>query len=74
RDLGYLVYRQTKGATPAEGEVEGLTRRIAEAEAEIERLEARVKEIRSGSKPAGGAPPTETGTDAVPQPSPDPNS
>ncbi|MDO8667294.1 MAG: hypothetical protein Q7J79_11815 [Gemmatimonadales bacterium] len=78
RDLGYLVYRQTKGATSAEGEVEGLTRRIAEAEAEIERLETRVKEIRAGSKPPSVTPPgpsaPESASGAVPPPSPDPNS
>lgn len=57
RDLGYVVYRQSKGSAPAEGEVESLTRRIAEAEADIERLEARIKEVRAPSKPAGDAPP-----------------
>ncbi|MBI1723350.1 MAG: hypothetical protein HYR48_05520 [Gemmatimonadetes bacterium] len=59
RDLGYLTYRQSKGAVPAEGEAEGLLRRIAEAEAEIERLEARVREVRAGSKPPGDTPPAE---------------
>ena len=55
RDLGYIVYRQTKGATPAEGEVEGLSLRIAESEAEIERVEARIVEVRADPKPPSDA-------------------
>ena len=51
RDLGYVVYRQSKGATPADGEVDGLTGRIAEAEREIERLQAEIETVR-GTKPA----------------------
>lgn len=48
RDLGYIVYRQSQGATPAEGEVEGLIRRIGDAEKEIERLEKEVETVRRG--------------------------
>ncbi|MDP3773310.1 MAG: hypothetical protein Q8Q85_03500 [Gemmatimonadales bacterium] len=73
RDLGYLVYRQTKGATPAEGEVEGLTRRIAEAEAEIERLEARVRGVRTDPKLAAETPPAETTPGATSEAEPPPN-
>ena len=73
RDLGYLVYRQTKGATPAEGEAEGLTRRIAETEAEIERLEARVREIRTDPKLASPTPPAEATSEATSEAEPPPN-
>ena len=54
RDLGYLVFRQTQGATPADGEVDGLTRRIAEAEKEIERLQGEMEKLRAG--PTAGGP------------------
>lgn len=46
RDLGYLVYRQSQGATPAEGEIDGLTKRIAEAEREIDRLQSEIETVR----------------------------
>jgi hypothetical protein len=46
RDLGYLVYRQSQGATPAEGEIDGLTTRITEAQREIDRLQAEIETLR----------------------------
>lgn len=47
RDLGYITYRKTRGAVPAEGEEEALIRRIAEAETEIERLKAELEKVSS---------------------------
>lgn len=47
RELGYIAYRRTKGATPAEGEEEALIQRIAVAEAEIERLRVELEKARS---------------------------
>ncbi|HWO89003.1 MAG TPA: hypothetical protein VNL98_07625 [Gemmatimonadales bacterium] len=47
RELGYIAYRRTKGATPAEGEEEALIRKIAAAEAEIERLRVELEKVRS---------------------------
>jgi hypothetical protein len=72
RDLGYVVYAQSKGTAPAEGQVDGLTRRIADADAEVEQIEARIKEVRSGAKPAGSPP--ATGTEGVAEPPSPPDS
>ncbi len=61
RALGYVTYRQAKGASASPTEVEGLTRKIAEAEAEVERIEAALAEVRrrgrAGEDPAAGTPP-----------------
>ena len=62
RDLGYVTYRQAKGQNAPEGEVESLTRRIAEAEAEAARIQAAIDKIgaeRRGAAP--GTPPADTG-------------
>ncbi len=59
RDLGYVTYRQAKGQTASGGEVEALTRRIAEAEAEVTRIRAaidRVAAARHGAAPAHDGP------------------
>ena len=55
RDLGWVTYRQSKGTPAAPGEVESLTRRIAEGEEAAARLEAQIAEVkRRGGKAAGG--------------------
>lgn len=57
RDLGYVTYRQAKGTPPAPGDVESLTRRIAEGEEAAARLEAQIAEVKRRGTPAtaGGA-------------------
>ncbi len=58
RDLGYVTYRQAKGTPPAPGDVESLTRRIAEGEEAAARLEAQIAEVkRRGTPAAARAPP-----------------
>jgi hypothetical protein len=47
RDLGYLVYRESRGASPMEGEREALLKKISDAEVEIGELEARIREVRA---------------------------
>jgi hypothetical protein len=62
RDLGYVTYRQAKGQSAPDGEVESLTRRIAEAEAEVARIQAAIDKLsadRRGAAP--GAPAAEAG-------------
>jgi len=66
RDLGWLTYRQAKGSPAAPGDVEALTRRIAEGEAEAQRLEDQIAQVkqRGASRPAstpdaGGSAPAE---------------
>jgi hypothetical protein len=54
RDLGYVTYRQAKGQSAPEGEVESLTRRIAEAEADVARLQAAIDKV--GAERRGEAP------------------
>ncbi len=46
RDLGYVTYRQAKGQSAPEGEVESLTRRIAEGEAEVKRIQEEMDKLR----------------------------
>ena len=53
RDLGYVTYRQAKGQGAPEGEIESLTRRIAEAEAEVARVQAAIDKIRAEHHDAG---------------------
>jgi len=71
RDLGYVTYRQAKGKSAPEGEIESLTGRIAEAEAEVERIQAAldkaVAERRGGPTHDG---PAATGTASPPSDSP----
>ncbi len=72
RDLGYLVYRVTQGATAAEGEQQRLVQRVAEIEQQIEKLEGEIKKLRAEGKdtspppPAGQAPPPEPPPPAEP--------
>jgi hypothetical protein len=46
RDLGYVVYRQTRGTAPGDGEVEFWVRKIGEAEEEIARLEEALRKLQ----------------------------
>jgi hypothetical protein len=55
RDLGYLTYRQAKGTAAAPGDVESLTRRIAEAETTAARLEADIEQVKQRGKGAAAA-------------------
>ena len=76
RDLGYLTYRQAKGQSAPEGEVESLTKRIAEGEAEVARLQAAIDKV-SAERRGGAAGPTQDGpaaTDAASPPSNKPES
>lgn len=59
RDLGYITYRQAKGSPAPEGEVESLTRRIAEAEAAAARLQGEIDKLRSAHR-AADTPPAAT--------------
>lgn len=47
RTLGYLTYRQAKGEAASPAEIEGLTRKIAEAEEEVARIEASLAEVKA---------------------------
>jgi multidrug efflux pump subunit AcrA (membrane-fusion protein) len=70
RELGYVTYRQAKGRSAPEGEVESLTRRIADAEAEVARLRTAIDKL--GAERHGGGPKQDgpAATDAA-SPSPD---
>ena len=67
RDLGYITYRQAKGTPAAPDAVEGLTRRIAEAEAAAARIEADIASLKQKQEPGvqaapeGGNGPAATG-------------
>ena len=57
RDLGYLVYRVTQGATTLPGEQDAIVKRIADIEKQIEKLDGELKQLRVGKGPppaAGG--------------------
>jgi chromosome segregation ATPase len=54
RELGYVTYRQAKGEQPLEGQIESLTRRIAEAEAEAARLKEEIAKVRQPTEPPAG--------------------
>ncbi len=54
RELGYVVYAQSKGTAPGEGRIDVLIGSITEAETEIARLEARIQEVRARSAARGG--------------------
>lgn len=47
RDLGYVTYRQARGQPAPDGEIESLTRRIAEAEAEVARIQAEIDKVKA---------------------------
>jgi predicted RNase H-like nuclease (RuvC/YqgF family) len=53
RDLGYVTYRQAKGESAPEGEIESLTRRISEAEAEAKRLQDEIDKVRDARREPG---------------------
>ena len=57
RDLGYVTYRQAGGQSAPEGEVEALTRRIADGEAEAKRIQEEIDKLRA-------VPPAEQGAAA----------
>ena len=56
RDLGYLTYRQAKGTAAAPGDVEALTRRIAEGEEAASRLEAQIAQVKQRGVPGTAGP------------------
>ncbi|MGA2383461.1 MAG: hypothetical protein ABSG61_08500 [Gemmatimonadales bacterium] len=68
RDLGYVTYRQAKGQGAPEGEIESLTRRIAEAEAEVGRLQAAIDKLRAEHHGAGPTHDGPAATDAASPP------
>jgi hypothetical protein len=76
RDLGYVTYRQAKGSPPPEGEIEALTRRIAEGEAEAARLQGEIDKLKSARggpvPPAANAGGTHDGPAATEAASPPP--
>jgi hypothetical protein len=47
RDLGYVTYRQAKGQSPPEGEIESLTRRIGAAEEEAKRIQEAIDKLNA---------------------------
>lgn len=56
RDLGYITFRQAKGAPPVEGEVDALVRRMEDCDADIAKLEHQVQQVRgTGVTTTGGA-------------------
>ncbi len=69
RDLGYLVYRTSQGATAGAGEQDALVTKITDIEKEIARLEAEARDLRSKAK--GGKPPEQP---TPPQPETPPQS
>jgi len=68
RDLGYVTYRQAKGQGAPDGEIESLTRRIAEAEAEVARVQAAIDKIRAEARGAGPTHDGPAATDAASPP------
>lgn len=74
RDLGYLVYRVSQGATAQPGEQDKLVQRMAEIEKQIEKLEADSRQLRAEGKkpdappPQASEPPPPAGT---PSPAPE---
>lgn len=78
RDLGYITYRQAKGSPAPQGEIESLTRRIAEGEAEAARLQTEIDALRSARRgespdaPAATTGPAKDGPAATEPASPPP--
>jgi len=57
RDLGYVTYRQAKGQSAPEGEIEALTRRIADGEAEVKRIQDEIGRLKAPPAEPGAAAP-----------------
>jgi len=57
RDLGYVTYRQAGGQSAPEGEVEALTRRIADGEAEAKRIQEEIDRMKVPPAEQGAAAP-----------------
>jgi len=74
RDLGYVTYRQAKGQTAPEGEIESLTRRIAAAEAEVGRIQAAIDKVAAERHGAASSPDGPAATSAASPPSDTPES
>ena len=55
RDLGYVAYRQSLGTAPAEGEADGLTKRIADADAAMAKIEDDLRKLQQGGSGSGSA-------------------
>jgi len=68
RDLGYVTYRQAKGQGAPDGEIESLTRRIAEGEAEVARIQTAIDKIRGERHAAGPTHDGPAATDAASPP------
>jgi hypothetical protein len=69
RDLGYLVFRVSQGATAIPGEQEALVTRITDVEKEIDGLERKIRELRQQQGGATAKPPEAPGS-TPPQPPP----
>lgn len=60
RDLGYIVFRVSQGATAIPGEQDALIARITDTEKEIDGLERRLRDLRRearGEEPGSTPPP-----------------
>jgi len=55
RDLGYVVYRQSQGTAPAEGEADALTKRIADADAAMAKIEDDLRNLQQEGGQGGSA-------------------
>lgn len=55
RDLGYVVYRQSKGTQPAEGEVDALTKRMTDADDALAKVEDDLRKLQQESGQTGSA-------------------
>ena len=72
RNLGYVTYRQAKGQPAPEGEIESLTRRIAEAEAEIKRIQEEIEKLKGDRRGQTQDGPEATGAASPPAETPEP--
>jgi hypothetical protein len=70
RDLGFVTFRQVKGAPPADGEVDGLVRRMDDCDADIAKLEQQLQQVRSAAapEPGSGDTPGQGGAETGPAP------
>lgn len=71
RSLGYLTYRQAKGTAASPSEVDGLVRRIAEAQTEVDRIEAALNEVKRRGGGEARAEPPGTGSEGEAPPAPE---